>query len=87
VFTYKLPFTVLHPRYKTTYFTRAKWPQQWITDAEALARKVWSSKYKPKATRVPPLQAGQGGRTIATDHVSLRLFILISLDHDSVLYF
>ncbi|KAF8803484.1 hypothetical protein BYT27DRAFT_7109409, partial [Phlegmacium glaucopus] len=43
---------VLHPRYKTSYFTRAKWPQQWITDAKALARKVWTENYK-KTTSLP----------------------------------
>ena len=42
---------VLHPHYKTTYFSHAKWPQQWITNAESLATKVWTEKYK-KAT--PP---------------------------------
>ena len=51
-------FLVLHPRYKTSYFIRAKWPQQWITDAETLARKVWTEKYKkemppPAAQRNP----------------------------------
>ena len=64
----KLLFTVLHPRYKTSYFTRAKWPQQWITDAETLARKVWTDKYK-KATVPPSLQAGQ--EIMPTDHVSV----------------
>jgi hypothetical protein len=43
-----LVILVLHPcyKYKTTYFSRAKWPQQWITDAEVLATKVWTEKYK-----------------------------------------
>ena len=44
--TFLFHFLVLHPRYKTSYFVHAKWPQQWITDAETLAQKVWTEKYK-----------------------------------------
>ncbi|KIM35089.1 hypothetical protein M413DRAFT_48960, partial [Hebeloma cylindrosporum] len=42
---------ILHPRYKTSYFVRAKWPQQWSTDAETLARKVWTAKYKKEISQ------------------------------------
>lgn len=59
---------VLHPRYKTTYFSHAKWPQQWITDAEALATKVWTEKYK-KATPPALSQPGQGDRDM--NHVRM----------------
>ena len=38
-----LVLLVLHPHYKTTC---VKCPQQWITDAKALATKVWTEKYK-----------------------------------------
>ena len=51
-------FVVLHPRYKTTYFTCAKWPAEWTSAAEALIRKVWAEKYK-KAT---PSQATEPTR-------------------------
>jgi hypothetical protein len=46
-------FIVLHPLYKTTYFTRTKWPLHWISDAEAVACKVWTERYK----KVTPLSA------------------------------
>ena len=41
-------FVVLHPRYKTTYFIKAKWPQEWITTAEELLREQWAKYYKAK---------------------------------------
>lgn len=65
------PFTVLHPRYKTTYFSRAKWPEQWIEDAKKVAREAWRDNYK-KAT--PPVQTQTGlESTSTTNHVSLCL--------------
>jgi hypothetical protein len=46
---------VLHPRYKTSYFVRAKWPREWITTAEQILREQWEMHYKPAAqdTNVP----------------------------------
>ena len=52
---YLLIYLVLHPRYKLSYFARAKWPQEWISDAEILVRKVWVEKYK-EATPSTPVQ-------------------------------
>jgi hypothetical protein len=43
---------VLHPRFKTNYFTRAKWPQEWITEAESLVRNIWTTCYKPAPASV-----------------------------------
>lgn len=37
---------VLHPRHKTTYFTKAGWLSEWIRTAEDLARAEWQA-YKP----------------------------------------
>jgi hypothetical protein len=51
-------FVVLHPRYKTTYFTRVKWPAEWTSAAEALIHKVWAEKYK----KVTPSQATEPTR-------------------------
>ena len=69
-FTYiQPPFTVLHPRYKTTYFSRAKWPEQWIEDAKKVAREAWRDNYK-KAT--PPVRTQAGlESTSTTNHVSI----------------
>lgn len=64
--TFLFHFLVLHPRYKTSYFLRAKWPQQWITDAETLARNVWREKYK-KEIRKPAAQ------TIPTNDVCISI--------------
>lgn len=37
---------VLHPRYKSTYFQKAGWPQEWIQTAEDILRKEWKVNYK-----------------------------------------
>lgn len=37
---------VLHPRYKTNYFTKAGWLPEWIRAAQALAQAEWQA-YKP----------------------------------------
>jgi hypothetical protein len=41
--------TVLHPRYKSSYFHKAGWPRSWITTAEDLLRAEWDANYKPQA--------------------------------------
>ncbi|KAH9009544.1 hypothetical protein EDB84DRAFT_1280411, partial [Lactarius hengduanensis] len=44
---------LLHPRFKTYYFTHHKWPQGWIDEALDLLRAVWSD-YKPAPVHEPP---------------------------------
>ncbi|TDL17982.1 hypothetical protein BD410DRAFT_729280, partial [Rickenella mellea] len=36
---------ILHPRYKTTYFTRQDWPTEWIDNAIALLRAEYEKNY------------------------------------------
>ena len=63
------PFIVLHPHYKTTYFSCAKWPEQWIEDAKKVAHEAWRDNYK-KMT--PPVRMQTGlESTSTTNHVSL----------------
>ncbi|KAE9399589.1 hypothetical protein BT96DRAFT_820375, partial [Gymnopus androsaceus JB14] len=38
---------VLHPRYKGTYFIKAKWDIEWIDTANKMLRKEWEEVYKP----------------------------------------
>jgi len=38
--------TVLHPRYKSMYFRKVKWPQAWIETAEQLLRDQYDQYYK-----------------------------------------
>ncbi|KDR74458.1 hypothetical protein GALMADRAFT_29018, partial [Galerina marginata CBS 339.88] len=61
---------ILHPRYKTSYFTRAKWPQDWISATETITHKVWTEDYKktapPRATQQPAVGTSNGADT----HVS-----------------
>ena len=64
--TYLPIFIVLHAHYKTIYFVHAKWPQQWITDAETLTCKVWIDKYK----KASPAAAAQESRAYK-NHVSI----------------
>ncbi|RPD52700.1 hypothetical protein L226DRAFT_474024 [Lentinus tigrinus ALCF2SS1-7] len=47
---------VLHPRYKSAYFKRQKWPQSWIDTAISLLREEWQW-YKP----APKPTAASGG--------------------------
>ena len=39
-------WVVLHPHYKSLYFVKAKWPQDWITTAEGILREEWTKNYK-----------------------------------------
>ena len=38
---------VLHPAYKTAYFERQKWPEEWIKTAITLMREHYNMYYKP----------------------------------------
>lgn len=42
------PMVVLHPSYKTTYFSRLSWSETWINDAIKVTRDSWM-RYKPVA--------------------------------------
>lgn len=39
--------TVLHPRYKCTYFVKVKWHSDWINTANQMIRQEWEDVYKP----------------------------------------
>lgn len=69
-----LLFKVLHPRYKTSYFTCAKWPPQWIAAAEAVICKVWTDNYKKSAV-LPLTQPGQEDVSLnASEHVGCTFY-------------
>ena len=36
----------MHPRYKTRYFTKECWPEEWIEEAISLAREIWNTHYR-----------------------------------------
>ncbi|KAE9389072.1 hypothetical protein BT96DRAFT_783326, partial [Gymnopus androsaceus JB14] len=38
---------MLHPRYKGTYFIKAKWDIEWIDTANEMLCKEWEEIYKP----------------------------------------
>ena len=44
--------SVLHSRYKLTYFREANWPPEWIDAAVTIIREQWEEHYKPKAASV-----------------------------------
>lgn len=50
--------SVLHPRYKSTYFLKAGWPREWVQTAEDLLRKEWERNYKPKSAATPIIMVG-----------------------------
>ncbi|KAJ6559259.1 hypothetical protein B0H10DRAFT_1846034, partial [Mycena sp. CBHHK59/15] len=41
----------VHPKYKTAYFAKAKWPREWIKTAEDLVRYEWETHYKPQTKK------------------------------------
>jgi hypothetical protein len=41
---------VLHPHYKLNYFSKARWPQEWITTAVSILQVEWETNYKPAQT-------------------------------------
>ncbi|KAH9017263.1 hypothetical protein EDB84DRAFT_1276612 [Lactarius hengduanensis] len=44
---------VLHPRFKTFYFSHHKWPQGWTDKALSLLQSVWTMNYKPEPIDEP----------------------------------
>jgi len=44
---------VLHPQFKTFYFSHYKWPQESIDEASSLLRTVWTTSYKPAPVDKP----------------------------------
>ena len=42
--------SVLHPRHKMTYFSKAGWPHDWINTAKEIVRKEWEENYTPRST-------------------------------------
>jgi hypothetical protein len=39
--------SVLHPKYKLSYFRLKKWPEEWIDTARTVLREQWVLYYKP----------------------------------------
>ena len=62
--------TVLHPRHKLTYFTKAGWPAEWITVAETLARKAFE-QYTAICEVEDNLDSGDEGSVVSTSNVRL----------------
>lgn len=52
----------MNPRYKLEYFKDAEWEPVWISEAEALARKIWDTQYRP-AARETPLKVSNANAT------------------------
>ncbi|KAF8587379.1 hypothetical protein K439DRAFT_1338216 [Ramaria rubella] len=46
---------VLHPRYKTIYFQRQKWPDSWVDTAVSLVCEEWEKNYKQAGKDQPSL--------------------------------
>jgi len=40
----------MHPRYKTRYFTKESWPEEWVAEAVSLAREIWIAYYRDSNT-------------------------------------
>ncbi|THU96407.1 hypothetical protein K435DRAFT_664552 [Dendrothele bispora CBS 962.96] len=40
--------SVLHPKYKKSYFAKAGWPKNWVETAEELVWDIWVKNYKPE---------------------------------------
>lgn len=44
-----LEFSVLHPQFKTRYFTQENWEADWIGEAKSILHKQWETNYAPLA--------------------------------------
>jgi hypothetical protein len=69
---------VLHPSFKKQYFTKAKWPVEWIAEAERLIKKEWEANYRPQADEVAESRrngsALGGGKGDVSKHLSLLFY-------------
>lgn len=52
------------PKYKRTYFHKAKWPDDWITTADNLVRDLWTRVYRPSGNQSQPTQTSSHSATI-----------------------
>lgn len=73
-------FAVLHPSFKTNYFSRLHWQKEWIEAAIGVTRDAWTSRYKPSPSTA---------NTTSSSPPIVRLnnfFYQISIDHTSGFY-
>lgn len=57
--------TVLHPRYKTTYFENENWEKEWIETAKDILTEQWETHYRD-AEAVPAADEANDVRTQST---------------------
>ena len=51
---------VLHPAYKTRYFEKHGWPQDWRNEAVELVRREWATRYRPSPNDAQTSVKGKG---------------------------
>lgn len=70
--TVSLP--VLHPSFKTQYFTRAGWSDTWVAAAVAITRSHWESRYKVDIGGAPVVASSQVCVHLITYRSSLKRY-------------
>src|ERR1700761_800974 len=61
----------MHPRYKTRYFKKECWPEEWVNEATSLAREIWLTYYRD-LTSLPSSTATAQAATRTSTAVKVR---------------
>ncbi len=73
-------FEVLHPRFKTFYFSHHNWPKEWIDKALSL-RAVWMARYKSVPAEEPYQPAPVSAPVTVGSHTKSRVDFNIILNY------
>ena len=57
----------MHPRYKTRYFTKECWPEEWIDEAISIAREIWIAYYRDSSSLSSSTVMAQAMTRASTD--------------------
>jgi len=72
---YSFNFTVLHPKYKLTYFWAKKWPQPWIDTALVMLQEQWSNHYNLDDLSEPGSQSSSSALVSSFLRVCINLIL------------
>jgi hypothetical protein len=66
----------MHPRYKTRYFVKSGWEDEWVQEAVELAREAWTNRYKERSanTRLPNAMVVDPGPSVNSSCLVIELY-------------
>ena len=56
----------MHPRYKTRYFKKECWPEEWVNEATSLAREIWLTYYRDSTSLLSSTATSQATTRTST---------------------